>query len=399
MGLLFGRKEVPRKERLWGISQASDLIPRRGGYGPYPHVITADQAMRHSAVWAALRLRADLVSTMPMGFFRTAVIDQNSLELTIPTPLFFNAPCTNPNISFMEWLYMSQVELDRSGNNIGLIKAWDGNGMPAKIDLAPSSACDVLMKGTELTGYRIYGVEYTPDKVWHERQYSVSGLHVGLSPVAYAAWTLGEYESVQQFVTSWFASGAVPRARLKNVEKTLDQKESAAIKEAWRASQSMGEPFVHGNDWEYSLIQASQASADWLEAKRYNDVDVARFFDVPADLIDAAVSGQSITYANISQRNLQFLIMHLGPAIVRRETSFSNFLMQKPRHVLFDSESLLRMDPEQRAMLTRLKIESRQMCPSEARAKDNLPPFTESQMAEFDRFWPPAPPKIPNMGL
>jgi HK97 family phage portal protein len=285
-------------------------------------------------------------------------------------------------VGIKEWLYMGQVELDRSGNNIGIIREVDAQGYPARVDLVCSSSCAIRGRYEEVTEYLIDGESYAPEYIWHERQYPLAGVPFGLSPIAYAAYTLGEYVSVQEFVTSWFGGGAVPRARLRNTEKKLKGTEAAVVKEAWRASIAMGEPFVHGNDWEYSLIQAEKASADWLEAKRYTDVDIARFLGCPADLIDAAVSGQSITYANITERNLQFLIMHLGPAISRREDALTRAI-PRPRFVKLNSEALLRMDPMTRAAYIKTQIDSRVLAPSEARAIDNRPPFTADQIAEF----------------
>ena len=54
-----------------------------------------------------------------------------------------------------------------------------------------------------------------------------------------------------------------------------------------------------------------------------------------------------------------------------------------------NSGALLRMDPASQATMLQVLINSRQVAPSEARALVDRPPFTESQMAEFDRFWPP----------
>ena len=217
----------------------------------------------------------------------------------------------------------------------------------------------------------------------------------GLSPVAYAAYVLQEQISVQEFVTNWFMTGASPRAMLRNTQRRLDPKEAVIAKEAWRASQSTGMPFVTGSDWEYNLVAAQQASADWLESKRQSAVDIARFFDCPADTIDAAVSGQSITYANIGERNLQLLIMSLGPAIIRREDAWSDGLLPRPRYCKLNTDGLLRMDPKTRAEVFRIQVESRQMAPSEVRGKNNLPPFTQDQIAEFETFWPLGPPKPP----
>jgi phage portal protein BeeE len=128
--------------------------------------------------------------------------------------------------------------------------------------------------------------------------------------------------------------------------------------------------------------------AAWLEAQKYGIGDIARFFGAPGDLIDAAVSSGNITYANITQRNLQFLIMHLGPAIYRRERALSKLLPQ-PRYVKLNSSALLRMDDLTRAQVNQLKIESRTLAPSEAREQDNNPPFTPEQLAEFDRLFGP----------
>lgn len=387
---LFGRKPAGGAEqRFWGITSVNDLIAPRVGTAPNARPpISANRAMQHSAVWASLRLRADLLSTLPVDAYRDVRVDGTTMQLEVPKSPVLIAP-GGERIGWGEWIYMSQVELDRSGNAIGLISKVDGLGLPKQIDLCPSSAVDVIVRAGQLAAYRIYGTEYPPEQVWHERQYSLAGLHVGLSPVAYAAATLGEYVSVQDFVTNWFTSGAVPRARLKNTEKELDPKDALIVKEAWRAAVSMNEPFVHGSDWEYNLLQAEKVSTDWLEAKKFSAVDIARFFGVPADLIDASVSGQAVTYANITQRNLQFLIMNLGPAIIRRECALSNGLLSRPRYIKFNSDALLRMDPMTRSEMLAGQISSRQLAPSEARALENREPFTESQKAEFDRFWPP----------
>lgn len=47
--------------------------------------VTGESAMRHSAVWACLRLRADLISTMPVDVFRRSGGVQ--VEVTKPSLL------------------------------------------------------------------------------------------------------------------------------------------------------------------------------------------------------------------------------------------------------------------------------------------------------------------------
>lgn len=365
---------------MWGIGGVGDLIPRRSAYNSVP-LVTADTAFNHSAVWAAIRLRADMISTLPVTAYRNVIVDLASPAMQVTSNLtpFMASP------DFMEWRYSSQVELDRSGNSVGIIKARNAvDNYPSEVELYPSSAVTLVYKDGVLK-YRIGNVLYNKEDIWHEKQYTVSGLPMGLSPVMHAAWNIGQYQSIQSFITDWFVSGATPRARLKNTAKKLNPKEALVVKEAWRASQVAGEPFVHGSDWEYDLMQNSSGEYKFLENIKLSLEDAARFFGVPADMIDAQMNSPNITYANVTQRNLQFLILNLGPAIARRENAWTQ-LLPRPRYVCLDEKSLLRMDPETRANWIRTQIESRTLAPSEARAMDNRQPFTTAQIEEFNEL-------------
>jgi len=343
--------------------------------------VTNETALRHSAVWAALRLRANLISTMPVDLYRRV----GGVQVEVPKPAVLVDP-SGDQCGIQEWLYSSQFDLDRAGNSVGLITARDGLNFPARIELQPISETTVKTKGGKITKYRICGIEYDPSEVWHEKQYTVAGLPVGLSPVAYAAWSIGEYLSIQQFALDWFGNGGIPAAHLKNTAKSMDDGQARVIKERFKTATQNGDVFVTGADWEYNMLQAEQAGSNWLDAKSFSIGDIARFFDVPGDLVDAVTSTGSITYARIDQRNLQFLIMHLDPAVVRRETALSR-LTPSPRYVKLKRESLLRMDAQTRATVLKTQIDARTLTPNEARELEDRPPLTDAQLAEFTKIF------------
>lgn len=359
-------------------------IPPRSRTGKVGAVsVSEDSAMRHSAVWASVRLRANLISSFPCDNFREVA----GLQVEMPKPPVLVEP-GGAEWDYPDWMYASQGDMDRAGNTIGLITEKNALGLPARIELAPISVCRVIQRKNESQlRYKIDGKEYRRDQVWHERQYVVAGLPVGLSPIAYAAWSIGEYLSAQQFALEWFGSGGTPKARLKNTAKTIDPKDADKVKRRYDETIHNGDLFVFGRDWEFDLITAQQMGTEWLEGRRFGLADIARFFDVPADLIDAAISAPgSLTYANITQRNLQFLIMSLQPAIQRREKNLSK-LLPRPRFVKLNTDALLRMDPETRTRVMVERIKSRIMTVTEARALDNLPPLSPEQEAEFTRLF------------
>jgi len=318
---------------------------------------------------------------MPVDLYRRVLGQQ--VEMPKP-PVLVNPG--GEQVDMGEWLYSSQFDLDRAGNCFGLITKTDGRGKPAQIDLLSLGDVTVIVRGGELYKYRVGHVEYDPSKIWHEKQYTVAGLHVGLSPVAYAAWSIGEYLSIQDFALDWFGNSTVPAAQLKNTKKTLTANEAAAHKERFQASVQSGQPWVTGEDWEYNPLTVANQANQWIEGKQFGIGDIARFFDCPGDLIDAIVTGGNITYASITQRNLQMLIMHLQPAVTRRERALTR-LTPKPQFVKLNTDVLLRMDPATRAATLTGQVAGRILAPSEARAIDDRPPFTESQMAEFDRLF------------
>lgn len=383
MALLFARhRRVASLDGAYGDyagATASSLIPARptSVQSGIP-AVTSDTALRHSAVWACLRLRANLISTFPLDVFRR--VGGVQVEVSKP-PVIVNPG--GERVDSLEWRYSTQIDLDRLGNAFGLITARSGSGLPARIDLVPASEASVRVDGeTGELKYKFGRQTYTADEVWHERQYTVAGLPVGLSPLAYAAWTIAEYQSIQDFALTWFGGGGVPRGHLKNTMQTINPTQADAVKARFKTSVASGDVFVTGADWTYDMIQAEQTGQEWLEAKRYGVSDVARFFDVPGDLIDAALSGTAVTYANVTQRNLQFLTFHLGPTLIRRENALSR-LLPRPQYVKFNTDALLRLDPVARAQQAAIQIGSRTLAPSEARELDNRQPFTPSQLHEF----------------
>lgn len=346
-------------------------------------VVTQDTALRHSAVWAALRLRANLVSSLPVDAFRKVA----GIQVEAPLSPFFEEPA-GPDSFLDEWMWATQFDLDRYGVTVGAITERDGNDLPRTIELMPAGA--VRIRGT---GWRIEEIAYRGQKwadeqlrdVYIEHQYRPAGFPVGLCPITYAAYTIGGYLDAQRFGSEFFGRRGFPAGVLKNTEREMPGQQARVMKDAWKDATEDGDIAVVGREWEWSPAEVPKAATAFLDEKRASVVEVARYLDVPADMIDGAVSGSAITYANITQRNVQLLVTSLGPAIARRERRLSR-LLARPRFVKLNGDALLRMDPETRNKSLNEAIKGFRMAPSEARALDNREPFTEEQYAEFERL-------------
>jgi HK97 family phage portal protein len=344
-------------------------------------LVTPDTALRHSAVWAAKRLRANLISSLPVDVYRR----RQGVQVKAPMPPSLVEP--TPGVAIDEWLYGSQWDLDDYGNVFGIIRERTPMDLPAVVELCASATVSIISNGTTIRQVRVNGELVPLRDLWHERQYTPAGFALGLSPVQAAAASIGGYLAAQDYQNDWFAQdGAHPMGVLKNAERTLTPEAASEMKRRFKAAVRNRDIFVTGKDWEWTAEAVAAENAGFLEAMRWGSQDVARFFDVPADVIDAAVSGQSITYANTSQRNTQLLVMHIGPAVRRRERALSAFT-PATQYVKLNTDALLQMDPETRSRVLVGEVAGRVRAPSEVRELHNLQPFTEDQYAEFDRLF------------
>lgn len=375
MSFLFPQQRALSAQQL--------LADRRSGRTSSSSHITRDKALRHSATWACLRLRADLVSTMPVDVFRR--VDGVQVELTKP-PVLVN-PGGPSGARLVEHMYSTQWDLDSCGNTFGIITAFDGQRLPSVIELVNADSVIVRRRKGKLT-YSIGGSIYQPEEIWHEKQFTVSGVPVGLDPISYAAMSINTSLNAQQFAADWFSNSGVPASHLKNTNQSLTPEKADAVKARFKAAIAQGDVFVSGKDWDYNVLAAKENAASWLDQQESGVADVCRFLGVPGDLVDAPAKGSSVTYANITQRNLQFLILNLGPAIYRREEAMSAGLLPKPRYLKLNPASLLRMDLASRYASYKVGIDGRFLAPSEARDYENLPPLTPEQEAEIARLMP-----------
>ena len=378
---------LPKRPSSRAVSATNEFIPSRStGWGA--PTVTGKGALAHSAVWACVRVRADMVSSLPLRVFR----DRDKIPVSVPSPDFLlwpggtadEAMTGASNVTMREFLYSSQVSLDLCGNAFGVVTSRTALGGPRTIELVDAESVSFTAIGPKIVEYRIGRDTFAPRDVWHERQYSLPGNPLGLSPVTAGALSIAGFQAAQEFGLDFFRSGAAPSVIIKNNENaTVSDGMAAQVKERWRAAISGRGAVVLGAQWEASMMDISQASGAFIEEMNFGVTDVCRFMGVPADLVDSTGAASNVTYANVSQRNQQFLNTHLAPVLGRREDALSNAIPGE-YYVRFDRSELLAMDPEAQARARVMEVGGRVLTPTEARALAGRPPLTAADVAEFD---------------
>lgn len=340
-------------------------------------IVTADTAMTLSAVWACVRIRADLVSTLPLEAFRVVGGEPRPMD---DPPLLANPG--GEGITTEDWLYQTQVSLDLRGNAFGVVAARDGMQFPTQIELVHPDLCNVSRSPSGALVYRIAGSKIASSDVYHEKQFMSPGGILGLSPVTYAARSMGIALAAEKFGADWFQDGAHPSAVL-TTDRPVDEGQAKTIKQKFiEAVRGTREPVVLGLGMKYQAISVSANESQFLETMRWGVQQVARIYGVPPEMI-AGDSGNSMTYANVEQRAIDFLTYGIGPTLARRERAFSRLL--PPRQIVrYNLKALLRADAETRFKTHAIGIAGKFMDPDEARHEEGLPPLTDAQKAVLE---------------
>lgn len=356
-------------------SRAVTSVPWSVG-APSMTSVTQERALRLIPVYAAVRLVADLVSTLPLKSYRETGDERQPMSRL---PQLFQQ--MDDAGALLDWLHRCMTSLLLRGNAYGLVTARDGMQFPTVIQwLNPDQVyCDDRNPWAPVW-YWNGRVVPTEDMV-HIPWFTVAGKVQGLSPIEAYATTVNVGLQAQSYASGWFDNGGVPPGTFKNTAKTVTTAESDEIKDRLvRAIQSR-KPIVYGSDWDYNPISISPEQAQFVETARLTASQIAAIYGVPPEMIGGEKGG-SYTYSSPEQNALQLATLTLRPWLVKLERKFSSLLPMR-QQVRFNADAIVRADLMSRMNAYKVAKDIGLRNLDELRALEDLPPLPNGQGQTF----------------
>jgi len=363
---LFGRKE----DRATLANPATWLVNTLTG-GPTASGITVNEntALNSSAVFAAVRLLSEAVASLPLHTFeRQEDGKRRATEHPVASIL-----SRRPN-DYMTSYTLRETMMGHClmwGNGYAEIVR-DGSGMPtALLPITP----DRIKIEVDNMGRVVYVVDeqvkLAADDVLHVAGQGFDGIQ-GRSIITLARESIAVGMAAERFGGSFFQNGARLGGVLEHPGK-MSKDASDRLRESWRAahggSGKAGSTALLEEGMKWSQLSISQNDAQFLETRRFQVEEIARWFGIPQHLLG---SMDAATFSNIEHQQIEFVTHTLRPWLVRWEQEISRKLFQGDDYYPeFQVDGLLRGDTKTRYESYRIAREAGWMSINEIRALEN----------------------------
>ncbi len=220
-----------------------------------------------------------------------------------------------------------------------------------------------------------------PEDMVHVHGHSFDGL-VGMSPIRKARNAIGLGLAAEGFGASLFGNGALPSGLLKT-DKNLGQEEADELRRIWNdrhqgVNNAQRTAILKGGlTWE--AIGIPPEDAQFLETRKFQVTEIARFFRVPPHMI---FDMERATFSNIEHQGIDFVTYSLASWLKRWEGELNRKVVQPIGNELgidlfveFLVDALLRGDSKTRYEQYAKAITTGWMTRNEAREKENMNPL------------------------
>ena len=338
------------------------------------------------ALYAAVKLYADTVASLPVGAF----IRDAGTRRPVTRPLWLENPIpANPNYTGFQMRHAIVSSLLLDGNAFILFLT-DRLGDvvetrvldPQKVDIKVDAAGTPIY--TVTTGDGAFSVG--PDQMIHIPLFATAGTMRGMSPVEHHRTTLGLASATQLYAAKFYENGAAPSAVIKVPgELTQDVADSlrASFSRRHEGVEKMHKIAVLTGGADFQQMSAKISDMQLVETMHWGVESIARIYGVPLHLLQ--YPGGNTSYSSVEVISIEWLRLGLGPLIARIEAGLQRLIVGNTTFVKFNIDGLLRPTTKERYDAYAVALNNGFLSLDEIRSLEDRPPLPVGG----NEFWKP----------
>lgn len=357
--------------------------------------VTPDSAASVATFYRCLFMLSSVVASCPIEVFRRSDHEQ------IMNPLFDPA---NENMTYTQFELWQLVMVYRLVWGDGFVfKKRDG--LERIVDLKPLHPQFVSIKAGP-DGHKIFLVKHmkadgTPDdtqrpqvftdfEIMHVPNMGFNGLG-GLSMVKLMSQTLGTALAADKLAAKFYSQGTQLGGIIKVKAPLKNQNQAEGIKARWMNNNAgvgnAGNVAVLDAETDFQDITIPPDQLQFLESRRWQTTEIARWFGVPPHLV-GDVEKSTSWGTGIEQQNLGLNTYTLSGHITPIEQRLSREVVQtRGQYCEFNLDDLMRGSTQERYLALFQAAGGPWMTRNEARASENKKPLKTDPA--YDELLPP----------
>ena len=340
---------------------------------PDSNSFDTDKALTLTAVWCAIRLLAESVSSLPISVYSKQT-NGDKLE-DVKSPIYklikFKPNFYQNKITFFEYIMLC---ICTEGNSYVQIVR-NNSGTPVELICLNPENVTVVINGGELFYQVDNGGVLDSSDILHFKTLTDDGIN-GISPIDQCAKALKYSENLQEFGNTFFSNGAKPSSILQTdraLSDTALQRLKTSFNNNYGKLKNSNSTIVLEEGLTFKPISISPEQAQFLSSRQFSIEEVARIFNIPPHMLkDLSKS----SFNNIEMQSQEFLTYTLMPYINRLEQEMNLKLFRTnelgSKFVEFNVNGLLRGDVKSRTEAYRSAITNGYMTINEVRQKENM---------------------------
>lgn len=366
-----------------GLQQTSGGIVwlGRSKAGPFVSQTTAPQV---SAFYRCVRIIAAACGAFPLHVYEPQTDDQGRTYGKLVQSVFDELLWGMPNPEHVPMVFWRLVfgHLASAGN--AYIYVPSTGQLPEEMwPLAPDRVVPLRNKAGEKV-YMVDGRIALTDfinggEIIHVPGFGYDGLK-GYNPIELAANALGLAMAAEEYAAGVFSDGGVPGGTLQTDQK-LSKTDADALRDRWEELHSVGaggkshRTAVLDSGMTYQEVSVTPETAQLLETRKFQVVEIARMMGVPPHLV-GDVERSTSWGSGIEEQARGFVTFTLEDYYVPAEQTITHvFLAGTPRYAKFNTGALLRGNLLERYQTYEIGIRSRVLNPNDARVLEELAPY------------------------
>ena len=309
-------------------------------------------AMKIGVVYAAVRLIADSISTLPIDTFIRRIPAGGGPSQRVPyrpRPDWVVQPDADQTVArsdFWQSIIFSQLI---AGNSYARILR-DTDGMPMAFKALDPLKVEPRLDSRGFVEYVFNNTQViSGEDIVHTTDLRKPGMIKGISRVDELRDVLGISRALDEFAARYFGSGTLSSGII-TYPGDLTSEQATRLKSEFEKNskglRNAHRPNILTGGAKYEKMSADAAESQLIQAREFSVLEVARAFKIQPAMLGVVQSG-AMSYDSVEQQHIQFVTLCLRPIVTQLEEQYSK-LLPGDAFLRFNMEGLLRGDLQSR---------------------------------------------------